>query len=107
MTASTVEHVPYWPGDAVTPFAPQVTQDDVRDADEESIRALSIREPLRPDPGARARLAVLLYQITGWDLFGDAAEQASYAEDAGTYEAEDAERRRIARRRPPHWNGED
>ncbi len=37
----------------------------------------------------------------------EAAEEHSYAADAASYRAEDAERRAIARRRSPTWADED
>jgi hypothetical protein len=37
----------------------------------------------------------------------ETAEELSYAADATAYQAEDAERRRIAHRRRPHWADED
>jgi hypothetical protein len=58
------------------------------------------REQVHPDPGARARMAAVLYSITGWEVFGyDALAASETAEEA-------AEHRRILRRRPP-WTDED
>jgi hypothetical protein len=101
MTTSTVENADYLPDAAMTPLAPQVGQDDIPAVEEEHIRALSVAEPSHPDPGARARLAAVLYQITGWEMFG-------YGELAASETAEEAaEHRRILRRRPPPWADED
>lgn len=110
MTASTIEHAAYAASPAVTPATPQLTLDDVSAADERHVRAVSEGEPLRPDPGALGRYASVLYAITGWTVFRQQAEQAedaAYARNAADYVAEDAERRHIARRRPPAWADED
>jgi hypothetical protein len=101
MTASTVDHVDYLPEAVSTPVAAAVTLNDVQEADEQHVQALRIGEPLHPDPGARARIAALLYRITGWETFG-------YAELAASETAEEAEEHRstLRRRRPP-WADED
>ncbi|MGH3189051.1 MAG: hypothetical protein ACRDPY_26135 [Streptosporangiaceae bacterium] len=78
-----------------------VTADDVREADEDRVRALFIGEALHPDPQARVRLAEVLYEITGWDTFAYAALAASETPE----QAE--EHRRILRRRRPPWADED
>ena len=101
MTISTVENADYSPDAAMTPLAPQLGQNDAPGVDEEHIRALSVREPSHPDPGARARIAGVLYQITGWETFGYAELAASETDE------EAAEHRRILRRRRPPWADED
>jgi hypothetical protein len=101
MTTSTVENADYLPDAAMTPLTPQVSQNDAPAAEEEHLRALSVGEPFHPDPAARARIAAVLYQITGWEIFG-------YAELAASETAEEAaEHRRILRRRRPPWADED
>lgn len=52
--------------------------------------------------------AALLHAVfvVGLRAVQEAAEEASYAADAATYEAEDTERRARARRRTPGWAGE-
>lgn len=75
-TASTVDHVSYLPEAATTPVLRAVTLEDVQQADEQHVRALSTGEPLHPDPDARIRLAAALYRITGWEIFGGADERA-------------------------------
>jgi hypothetical protein len=101
MTTSTVENAGYLPDAAVTPLDPHVSQDDAPVADADHIRALFVREPPHPDPSARARIAAVLYQITGWEMFG-------YAELAASETPQEAaEHRRILRRRRPQWADED
>jgi hypothetical protein len=101
MTISTVENADYLPDPAMTPLAPYVGQDDLPAPDEEHIHALSVGEPFHPDPQARARIAAVLYQITGWEVFG-------YAELAASETPEEAaEHRQILRRRRPPWADED
>jgi hypothetical protein len=53
--------------------------------------------------------AVLLHAVfeAGLRAVREAAESAGYEQLAAGYEAEDAERRQIARRRRPHWAAED
>lgn len=70
MAPSTVPPGAYLTRSAVTPVTPLVTPAGVPEADEQRIRALSAGAPPRPDPEARDRLASMLYQITGWELFG-------------------------------------
>ena len=69
MTASTVEHVPYWPGVMAIPDTPRLTSDDTADVDEQRVRELSAGAQLRPAPDAPARWARLLYGLTGWEMF--------------------------------------
>jgi hypothetical protein len=45
--------------------------------------------------------------LAGIRAVGERAEEASYEADAAAYQAEDTERRAIARRRRPPWAGED
>ena len=45
--------------------------------------------------------------LAGIRAVRERAEEASYEADADAYQAEDAERRAIARRRRPTWAGED
>ncbi len=45
--------------------------------------------------------------LAGIRAIRERAEEASYAADAAAYQAEDTERRAIARRRRPPWAGED
>jgi hypothetical protein len=109
-TISTVEHADYAPSPVVTPVTPRVTQDDVVAIDKKQVDALKVGDRPRPDPDARSRYARLLYRITGWPVFGtsrEASEDAGYAQLAEGHAAEDAERRQIARRRPPAWTDED
>src|SRR5689334_21510487 len=101
MTASTVEHADYQSSASIAAVTPQLIPADATEADEEHMRALRAGEPFHPDPDARARLAGVLYRITGWETFG-------YAELAASETAEEAEEhRRILRRRPPPWADED
>jgi signal transduction histidine kinase len=60
-------------------------------------------------PGDLTESALLhaVFEV-GLRAIRERAEELSYAADAASYEAEDAERRRIARRRPPsREDGED
>ena len=75
-TASTVDHVSYLPESVVTPVARAVSLDDVQQADERHVQALSTGEPLHPDPDARFRLATVIYRITGWEIFTGDDERA-------------------------------
>jgi hypothetical protein len=101
MTASTVDHVDYVPEAVITPVVAAITSDETPEASEQRVLALRIGEPLHPDPAARAKIAAVLYLITGWETFG-------YAELAASETAEEAEEhRRILRRRRPPWADED
>jgi len=101
MTASTVDHVDYVPEAMITPVTGAITSAEVQEVDKQHVLALSMDEPLRPDPNARAKIAALLYLITGWETFG-------YAELAASETPEEAEEhRRILRRRRPSWADED
>lgn len=92
---TTVEHAGYVPSAVITPVIPQVSQDEVIAVDAEHVRALEVGGEIHPDPGARARIAAVLYQITGWEAFGYGALAA------GETAEEAAEHRRILRRRSP------
>jgi hypothetical protein len=107
MTVSTVDHAGYLPEPTTTPVFPRITAADLPEVTRQQIEALRMDAPVHPDRNARARYATLLYQVTRWNIFRDAAEQAGYAALARENEAEDVERRQIARRRPPHWADED
>lgn len=76
MSISTVDHVGYIPEIRTTPVRPPVGAQDARQADEAHVRALRVGEPPRPDPGARARIAELLYEITGWEAFSGNGDRA-------------------------------
>lgn len=101
MTVSTVDHIGYIPETLATPIRRSLTVRDLPDADEAHIRALSADGLLRPDPDARARIADLVYQITGWETFAYVGLAASETE------AEAEEHRQILRRRRPPWADED
>lgn len=105
MTTSTMDHADYSATPAVTPVDPQLSLEDAPQADESLARVLNeARVPVHPDPGAPVRYARVLYGITGWEVFreqAEAADEAGYITLAAEHAAEDAERRQIARRRPP------
>lgn len=56
-------------------------------------------------PAGEVAQSVLLHAVfvAGLRAVQEEAEAASYAADAADRQAEDAERRAIARRRPPRW----
>jgi hypothetical protein len=60
-------------GTAVTPL---ITPASAANADERRLRALEVGVAPRPDPDARDRLATMLFQITGWEMFG--ADERAY-----------------------------
>jgi hypothetical protein len=76
VSVSTVDHISYVPEARTTPVRAPVSALDAREADEAHVRALSTGEPLRPDPGARARIAGVLYEITGWEAFSSNGDRA-------------------------------
>jgi hypothetical protein len=70
MASSTAPHGAYLAGPTATPVTPLITPANAAEADEQRLRALQVGVPLRPDPDARDRIATMLYQITGWEMFG-------------------------------------
>lgn len=65
MTSSTLEHVSY--AQTVEMDAPRLPDTAVP---EERAVALEQQKPVTPDPDARARMAAVLYRLTGWETFG-------------------------------------
>jgi hypothetical protein len=70
---STMDHADYLSVHAVAPATPNLNPEAVAD---EQIDALRARPTPQPDPGARARIAGILYRITGWEMF--AADERAY-----------------------------
>jgi hypothetical protein len=68
MTTSTIDHADYLTAASVAPAIPDLTPDDVPEADVQRIRRG--KEKPEGDPDARQRLASALYRITGWEIFG-------------------------------------
>jgi len=76
ITASTIDNVGYAPEPQATPVGSPISAQDAHEADEAHVRALRADQPPRPDPGARARMAGLLYEITGWETFSSNSDRA-------------------------------
>jgi hypothetical protein len=105
MSISTIDHAPPVIAEARTDASAVVIF--VSHSERSGTSTPSPQARATPDPDARSKLAMLLFEITGWLEFRpptapeDDPIAAGYAQLAVQYEAEDAERRRIARRRPP------
>jgi hypothetical protein len=123
MSSSTVDHVDQVIGSAVTPgealtavrvvYIDKMAGATATHIDIDEILRM-LRATAEPDKAARARLGRQLFERTGWQEFQppedadlEAREREGYSQLAAEYEAEDAERRQIARRRPPASADED
>jgi hypothetical protein len=116
MSSSTIDYAPQDIGSAATPAEALRANYLYVDAQlaaiahsHEAVQALvqELSSKPTPDEDARSRLARQLYEVTRWHIFRsaedaerEAAEAAGYGQMAAQYQAEDAERRQIARRRP-------
>lgn len=68
MTASTLDHADFQSSASVVPPSPDLGSADIPESAE--LRIVSGTDVTPPDPGARERLAQMLYRITGWEVFG-------------------------------------
>lgn len=100
LAGSTVDAAAYAATAGPTASDPQIRAEELpAEGAADSLKKLTADWQPHPAEGARSRYAVLLYEITGWEMFADAASEAGYSALAREYGAEDQERRRIARRR--------
>ena len=89
-----------------------LTERDLADLDKLRVPGPGRAALARAVPGAlpdgEITESALLHAVfeAGLRAVNETAEELSYAADAAAYEAEDTERRRIARRRRPPWADE-
>lgn len=76
MTVTTTASTTYTHRGLDLPNVPHVEEVTAPDAHRLSV---TMGEQPEPDPGARTRMAGLLYEVTGWDIFPELATDRDYA----------------------------